>query len=69
VIGALLARAYRVRALVRAPSRGRRPAGAEPVIGDALRAESFASALRADETIVHLVGTPHPNPRIVGRSC
>jgi uncharacterized protein YbjT (DUF2867 family) len=63
LVAALLARGHRVRALVRARSRGRLPAGADAVIGDALRATSFASALRPDETIVHLVGTPHPNPR------
>jgi len=32
------------------------------VIGDALDAESFQHELRAGDTLVHLVGTPHPSP-------
>jgi nucleoside-diphosphate-sugar epimerase len=59
---ALLARGHRVRVLARAQSAGRVPAGAETVIGDALDAHSYADALTPDETIVHLVGTPHPSP-------
>ena len=62
VIAALLARGHRVRALARPQSVGRIPAGAGAVVGDALDAESFVSALCAGETIVHLVGTPHPSP-------
>lgn len=60
---ALLERGHRVRALVREQSLARLPAGVLPVLGDALRAPSFAAAVRAHETVVHLVGTPHPNPR------
>ena len=41
---------------------GRVPDGATPVVGDALDAESVAAALRSGDTVVHLVGTPHPNP-------
>jgi uncharacterized protein YbjT (DUF2867 family) len=41
---------------------GRVPDGATPVVGDALHAESVAAALRSGDTVVHLVGTPHPNP-------
>jgi uncharacterized protein YbjT (DUF2867 family) len=63
LITALLARGHAVRALVRAASRDRLPRGADPVIGDALEADSFATALRPHEVVVHLVGTPHPNPR------
>jgi uncharacterized protein YbjT (DUF2867 family) len=32
------------------------------VRGDALRAETFASEVPADATVVHLVGTSRPNP-------
>lgn len=32
------------------------------VIGDALNASSVASALREEDTLVHLIGTSHPNP-------
>src|SRR5262245_24650501 len=58
----LLARGHRVRGLVRPGSETRLGRGVEPVVGDALRAESFASALSPDDAVVHLVGTPHPSP-------
>jgi uncharacterized protein YbjT (DUF2867 family) len=59
---ALVARGHRVRALVRPESTGRAPAGATTVVGDALQASSFAAAVTPADTIVHLVGTPHPSP-------
>lgn len=62
LIPTLLSRGHAVRALVRPGSERRVPVGAIPVVGDALDAESVSLAVRADETIVHLVGTPHPNP-------
>ena len=63
LIGALLERGHSVRALVRAQSSVRLSTGAMPVVGNALNAASVAAAVRPEETIVHLVGTPHPNPR------
>jgi uncharacterized protein YbjT (DUF2867 family) len=33
-----------------------------PIIGDALDASTFASAIPSSTTLVHLVGTPHPSP-------
>ena len=62
LLPALLARRHAVRALVRPASAGRLPAGVEAVVGDALDAASFAGAVEAGATLVHLVGTPHPNP-------
>ncbi|MCI0564951.1 MAG: NAD(P)H-binding protein [Nitrososphaera sp.] len=62
LIALLLARGHRVRALARPGSVGRLPAGAVPIIGDALDAGSFTPALRTGDTVIHLVGTPHPNP-------
>jgi uncharacterized protein YbjT (DUF2867 family) len=62
LVAALVARGHAVRALVRAASSGPLPAGASPVTGDALDERSLAGSLRAGETLVHLVGTPHPNP-------
>jgi len=62
LVPVLLAHGYRVRVLVRAASIARVPEGAVPVVGDALDGASFARALRAGETLVHLVGTPHPSP-------
>lgn len=62
LIPALLARGHRVRALARAQSAGRVAAGAATLIGDALDYHSYAAALQASDTLVHLVGTPHPSP-------
>jgi uncharacterized protein YbjT (DUF2867 family) len=63
LIASLVARGYDVRALVRAGSEPKVPAGATPVAGNALDAATFAAAIPAGATVVHLVGTPHPNPR------
>jgi uncharacterized protein YbjT (DUF2867 family) len=62
LIPALLARGHRVRALTREASKSRVATGAEPIVGNALEAASIAAALRPEDTIVHLVGTPHPRP-------
>jgi uncharacterized protein YbjT (DUF2867 family) len=62
LIAELLSRGHRVRALARAGSEGRVPAGALAVVGNALEAGSFVSALRPGDTVVHLVGTAHPGP-------
>ena len=62
LITSLLTRGHRVRALARAGSTGRIPAGATAVAGDALDSQSFASSLQSEDTLVHLVGTPHPTP-------
>jgi uncharacterized protein YbjT (DUF2867 family) len=62
LVPALVARGHRVRALTRNASRGRVAPGAEPIVGNALDASSIAGALRPEDTLVHLVGTPHPNP-------
>jgi uncharacterized protein YbjT (DUF2867 family) len=62
LIDALLDRGYPVHALVRAGSEGKLPSAAIRAIGDALDAGSFAAAIPGGATIVHLVGTPHPNP-------
>jgi len=58
----LVARGHRVRVLTRPGSVSRVPNGAEPVVGNALDATSYVDALRAGDTLVHLVGTPHPSP-------
>jgi uncharacterized protein YbjT (DUF2867 family) len=51
-----------VRALARQGSTHRVPAGAETVIGNALAPETFADAVAPADTLVHLIGTPHPSP-------
>lgn len=58
----LLSARHRVRVLARAASLDRVPPGAVPVVGDALNASSVAAALGSADTLVHLVGTPHPSP-------
>jgi uncharacterized protein YbjT (DUF2867 family) len=62
LVADLLARGHTVRGLVRPGATGRLPAGADPVVGDALVASSFAPAVPPADTIIHLVGTPRPNP-------
>ena len=66
LIEKLLARGYPVHALARRGSEARLPQGARVAVGDALDAESFAAAIPARASIVHLVGTPHPNPSKAG---
>lgn len=62
LVADLLARGHGVRALARQGSTHRVPAGAETVVGDALVAATFRDALAPADTLVHLVGTPHPSP-------
>lgn len=62
LIAALLARGSPVLALTRPGSASRLPQSAQPVLGDALDADTFAAAIPRHASIVHLVGTPHPNP-------
>ena len=62
LIGTLLRRGHRVRALAREGSGHRVPAGAETVIGNALTPETFSDKVAPADTLVHLVGTPHPSP-------
>ena len=62
LIETLLARGHAVHALARAGSQDRAPAGATIAVGRPLDAATFAYAIPPSATIVHLVGTPHPNP-------
>src|SRR5205809_3759972 len=62
LIPLLLARGHRVRVVARESSAGHVPAGAVPVMCDELNEESVAGALQPDDTLIHLVGAPHPNP-------
>lgn len=62
LIEALVARKHAVHALVRAGRERAIPAGSTAVTGDALDAATFAHAIPRAATLVHLVGTPHPNP-------
>ena len=62
LLSALVSRGHSVRALVRPAASGGLPDKVEAVVGNALDQASFADSLRPGETLVHLVGTPHPNP-------
>ncbi|MCI0355296.1 MAG: NAD(P)H-binding protein [Acidobacteria bacterium] len=62
LIPLLVERGHHVRALVRAGSEKKLPAGCEPIVGDALDAGSYAAAVPPSDTFVHLVGVPKPNP-------
>ena len=58
----LLSRGHRVRALVRAGSESRAPAGCETVAGDPLNAASFRRLVGDSHTFIQLVGVTHPSP-------
>ncbi|MBV9183869.1 MAG: NAD(P)H-binding protein [Acidobacteria bacterium] len=62
LIGALLERGHRVRALVRPGSEAKLPRGCEGVVGNALEAKSYADQVAPADTFVQLVGVSHPNP-------
>ena len=62
LVAELLRRGHEVRALVRPGSEGKLPAGATAVAGDALRAETFTTAVAPAKTFVQLVGVSHPSP-------
>jgi len=62
LIEALGHKGYTVHALVRPGSESKLPRAALPIVGDALEASTFDFAIPSGATLVHLVGTPHPNP-------
>jgi uncharacterized protein YbjT (DUF2867 family) len=62
LIPALAGRGHKVRALVRAGSEARLPAGCESIVGNALDANTYADKISAGDTLVHLVGVTHPSP-------
>ena len=62
LIPELLGRGHLVRALVRPSSIGKLPDGAEPVVGDALDARTFARYVSPSDTFIQLVGVAHPSP-------
>jgi uncharacterized protein YbjT (DUF2867 family) len=63
LIPALLKRGHQIRALVRAGSERKLPAGCTPVLGNTLDADSYAQQVPPSDTLVQLVGTPKPSPR------
>lgn len=63
LIDRLAERGHQVRALVRPGSATSLSPAASAVVGDALDASTYTGAIAPADTLVHLVGTPHPNPR------
>ena len=59
---ALLGRGHNVRALVRPGGASRAERGADVRELDVFDVDALAAALRGADTVVHLIGTPHPNP-------
>ncbi len=58
----LIKRGHTVTCLVRPGSEKRLPAGAQAVIGDALKQATFKDRISPADTFVQLVGVPHPSP-------
>ena len=62
LIPLLAKRGYQVKALVRAGSEKRLPAGALGVTGNALKLDSYTEHIRGSDTFLHLIGVSHPSP-------
>jgi len=62
LVETLVARKHTVHALARAGSEDKVASGAIALTGNALDASTFACSVPRGATMVHLVGTPHPNP-------
>lgn len=58
----LIDRGHTVHGLARPRSRTRLSSGVHPVFGDALMASSYVGSVPPADTLVHLVGTPKPDP-------
>lgn len=62
LIPLLRKRGHQMKALVRAGSEDKLPAGATGVSGDALKIDSYTEHVRGSDTFIHLIGVPHPSP-------
>jgi uncharacterized protein YbjT (DUF2867 family) len=62
LIPLLLERGHEVTALVRESSVRKVPAGCRVVVGDPLKANTFADSVAGVDTLVQLVGVPKPSP-------
>jgi uncharacterized protein YbjT (DUF2867 family) len=58
----LLERGHTVRALVRAGSETKLPAGSTAIVGNALDGSTYAGQIAPADTFVQLVGVAHPSP-------
>ena len=62
LIPLLRKRGHEITALVRDGSQTKLPAGVTGLVGDALKLDLYAAAVRGADTFVHLIGVPHPSP-------
>jgi uncharacterized protein YbjT (DUF2867 family) len=62
LIPLLMERGHQVAALVRRGSEAKVPAHCEIFAGEALDGNSYGAQLTRYDTLIHLVGVPHPNP-------
>src|ERR1700758_5428263 len=62
LISRLLNRGHEVRALVRAGSEKKLPAGCIAITGNALNGDTYADQIAPADTFVQLVGVAHPSP-------
>jgi len=62
LIPLLLARDHRVSGVVRESSQGKLPSGCEAIVANVLDGDTWGHHLRPADTLVHLVGVPHPSP-------
>jgi uncharacterized protein YbjT (DUF2867 family) len=63
LIKILLAKEYKVKALVRKSSENKLPEGCDFVIANPFDAESFAKEIPASATFIQLLGVTHPSPK------
>jgi uncharacterized protein YbjT (DUF2867 family) len=62
LIPLLLDRGHSVTAVVRETAKARVATGANIVVADPLREDSYTTAIGSADAFVHLIGTPHPSP-------
>jgi len=62
LIPLLVQRGHEIKALVRAGSERKLPAGTTPVLADPLRMDSYTEEVRGSDVFVHLIGVAHPSP-------
>jgi uncharacterized protein YbjT (DUF2867 family) len=62
LIPLLMERGHRVTALVRHGSEAKIKARCEICVGNALDGDSYGTQLAGHDTLIHLVGVPHPSP-------
>jgi uncharacterized protein YbjT (DUF2867 family) len=62
LIPLLTSRGHTVKAVVRAGSEDKLRGGATSIVADPLSEGSYTEAFRGYDTMIHLIGVPHPSP-------